>query len=440
MKRALGTKEAVALIVGSIVGSGIFLLPATTAALLGSPGLVFLVWTVCGLLAVTGGLTVAELGGMFPKAGGQYVFLREAFGPRVAFTYGWAFFWVIQTGIIAAVATAFAVFAGFFLPLDVLATRLVAVGVIVLLTAVNYVGVRYGAAVANVSTSAKVLAIVLLVLLGLALAAGRGSFGPFLPAEPPAGGLVSAFGLALVATLFAYDGFNQAAAVAGEVRDPGRAVPRATIVAVLLVMAVYLAAVAVYLHVLPIGEVAASGRLAADAAVDFLGPAGAGLVAAAVLVSTFGTVNAYVLSGPRVYYALAEDGRFYRGFKSLHARFATPDFGLVVQAEWACLLVLTGSFATLVNYVVVALACFHVLMGIALFRLRRERPDAPRPYRCWGYPVVPALFTLTMAFIVVNAVVTTPLQAGTAVLIVLSGVPVVFAAEWFARRRAAASA
>ncbi|HLE97370.1 MAG TPA: amino acid permease [Candidatus Thermoplasmatota archaeon] len=441
LKRTLGTPEAVSIIVGSIIGSGIFVLPAVIAGIVGSPGLVMAVWAACGVLAVFGGLTVAELGGMFPKAGGQAVFLREAWGERVAFLYGWAFFWVIQTGIIAAVAIVFSRFLAYFLGLQGVAmapfaVQLVAVAVIVLLTAINWVGVRYGGIVSNVFTSAKLVAILAVVAVGFFVARGAGSIlAPMLPAAAPEGGYVAAFGLALVSALFAYDGFNQAAQVAGEVKDPGRVVPRATIAAVLLVMVVYLAATAAYLHVLPFDEVRGSATLAADVASAALGPVGAALIAVAVMVSTFGTVNSYVLTGPRVYYAAAEGGRLYSGFRRLHPRFATPGFGLVVQAEWACLLVLSGSYETLVNYTVVGIACFHVLMGLGLFKLRRTRPDMERPYRCWGYPVVPAVFTVVMAFIVVNGVITSPKDAGMAVLIVLSGLPFVMVAEWWQKRK-----
>lgn len=433
LKPTLGLRSATLLIVGSAIGSGIFLLPSSMAQQVGSPWLLIGVWVLCGLLSLTGALCFAEMGGMFPRAGGQYVFLREAFGDRASFLYGWTFFWVIQTGIIAAVATAFATFLSFFVPLSAFEVKLAAIALIGVLSLVNYVGVKYGAAVSDVFTALKVLAIAALVVLGFALARGAGSFAaPVIPAGAGPS-LVGAFGLAMAAAFFAYDGWNQSAFVASEVKDPKRNVPRSAIVGVLIVMLVYVLANVAYVHILPFESVQGTTTLAADAASVLLGPVGATLITVAIMISVFGTANAFILSGPRVYYALAKDGLFYKGMANVSKKFSTPGFALIMQAEWAMLLVLTGSYRDLVNYSVFAIWFFYGVAGVGLFVLRRKMPDAPRPYKTTWYPVVPLLFIATSIFIVVNTLVTDTKNALFGLLLILSGVPVLAYIEW--RRR-----
>ena len=436
LKPTLGLASATLLIVGSAIGSGIFRLPSVMAEQLGSAWLLLGVWALCGFLSLTGALTFAEMGAMFPRAGGQYVFLREAWGDRVAFLYGWTFFWVIQTGIIAAVAIAFAGFVSFFWPMAAFHQQLLAMAVIGALSLVNLVGVAYGSLVQNVFTALKVGAILALVALGFFLAGGSSSFsGPAIPADGGAGaGLVGAIGLAMVAAFFAYDGWNQSAFVASEVKQPQRNIPRSAILGVLVVMGVYVLANAVYLWVLPFDQVVGTPTLAADVARALFGPVGAALITAAIVVSTFGTVNAFILSGPRVYYAMAKDGLFYKGMGSVSERFRTPDFAIIMQAEWAMLLVLTGSYESLVNFAVFAIWLFYGVAGVGLFVLRRKRPDAPRPYRTTGYPVVPILFIATSAFIVVNSLVNDTYNAGMGLLLIMTGIPVLAFIEWRRRR------
>lgn len=436
----LGLLTATFLIVGSSIGSGIFRLPAVMAAEVGSPWLLVGVWVLCGLLSIAGALTFAEMGAMFPRAGGQYVFLREAFGHRPAFLYGWTFFWVIQTGIIAAVAFAFAGFLSFLVPLTAFQVKLVAMGLILLLSAVNYVGVKYGGALNNAFTAAKVGAIAALVLLGFLLARGAGNFSsPVAPADAAPPGLVASVGAAMAFAFFAYDGWNQSAFVASEIKNPQRNVPLSMMLGTLTVMTVYVLANLVYVHVLPYDAITAtaeSGTLGAETAKAVLGPVGATLVTLAILVAVFGTVNAYVLSGPRVYYAMAKDGLAYRGFAAVSERFKTPDFAIILQAEWACLLVLTGSFNDLVNFAVFAIWLFYGVTGLAYFRLRRTHAHVPRPYRTLGHPVVPILFIATSVFIVVNTLVTDTRNALFGLLLILTGIPALV----FLERRAAKAA
>ncbi|MEA3200773.1 MAG: basic amino acid/polyamine antiporter, family [Thermoplasmata archaeon] len=433
LKPTLGLLSATLLIVGSSIGSGIFRLPSTMAAQVGSPWLLIGVWVLCGVLSLTGALTFAEMGGMFPRAGGQYVFLKQALGGRVAFLYGWTFFWVIQTGIIAAVATAFAGFLAVLLPLSAFQQKLVAMGVIGLLSLVNYVGVKYGGAVSNVFTTLKVAALAALVLLGFALARGAGNYA--MAPIPQTAGLVGSIGLAMSAAFFAYDGWNQSAAVASEIKEPQRNVPLSMLFGVLGVMVVYVLANLAYVYVLPFHDIVATQTLASDVARVLLGPVGATLITIAVLVSTFGTVNAYVLSGPRVYYAMAKDGLSYPGLASVSKRFATPDFAILVQAEWAMLLVLTGSYNSLVNFSVFAILLFYGIATIGFFLLRRREPHTPRPYRTVLYPVVPLVFLATCVFVVVNTLVSDFWDAFWGLVLILTGVPALFLVEWANRRR-----
>ncbi len=438
-KRDVGTLGATTLIVGSAIGSGIFLLPSSIATLVPAPGMMLLVWVACGVLSLFGALTFAELGAAYPRAGGQYLFLKEIFGRRVAFLYGWTFFWVIQTGIIAAVAVAFALYVDVFWALGPFQVKLVAIALILGLSAVNYLGVRYGGIVGNVFTIAKVAAILAIVILGFTLADGTGElFSPFVPAGgATTGSLVSAFGAAMVLCLFAFDGWNQSAAIASEVRDPQRTVPRSMLLGVLVVLAVYLLANLVYLHVLPIDAIGGTSTLGADVARVFLGPDGESWIAAAILIATFGTVNAFILAGPRVYYAIAQDGLAYRGLGSIHERFKTPDFATIVQAQWACLLVLTGSYQQLVTYVVIAIYLFYGITAAGIFVNRRRNPGQILAYRTPGYPVIPVIFIATSAFIVLNAVFTTPREAFAGLGLVATGIPFLFLAEYMERRRRA---
>jgi amino acid transporter len=331
------------------------------------------------------------------------------------------------------VATAFAGFLAVLLPLSAFQQKLVAMGVIGLLSLVNYVGVKYGGAVSNVFTTLKVAALAALVLLGFALARGAGNYA--MAPIPQTAGLVGSIGLAMSAAFFAYDGWNQSAAVASEIKEPHRNVPLSMLFGVLGVMVVYVLANLAYVYVLPFHDIVATQTLASDVARVLLGPVGATLITIAVLVSTFGTVNAYVLSGPRVYYAMAKDGLSYPGLASVSKRFATPDFAILVQAEWAMLLVLTGSYNSLVNFSVFAILLFYGIATIGFFLLRRREPHTPRPYRTVLYPVVPLVFLATCVFVVVNTLVSDFWDAFWGLVLILTGVPALFLVEWANRRR-----
>ena len=424
--RGLGLKEAVTVLMGSIIGSGIFLTPRAIAQATPSPGVILLVWTVSGVLTLFGALAYAELGAMMPRSGGQYVYLREAFGPLWGFLFGWTLFLVIQTGSIAAVAVAFAEYSGYFVPLSPALMKVVAILCILLLTAVNYVGVRRGGWIQNIFTTLKVGALVALVVWGFG--SRGGSWTNFQPlwGGMSHDGLVRAFGVAMVAALWSYDGWNNVGFVAEEIRDPQRNLPLALAFGTLGVILIYLSTNLVYMYTLSVSQIAQSQLVAADVARKLIGPAGGLAISAAVLVSTFGTVNGFILAGPRVYYAMAKDRLFFKRIGGIHGRFHTPAFSIVLQGVWAALLTLTGRFEQLFTYVIFASWLYYAMAVSAVIVLRRKRPDAPRPYKTWGYPVVPVLFVAIALWFVYNTLTTDPRDSLMGLVLVLLGLPAYF--------------
>ncbi len=445
LERRLGVFSATAIIVGSMIGSGIFIAPSIMAGLVATPGVWLGLWLVGGALTLLGALSYAELCAMMPHAGGQYVFLREAFGALPAFLYGWTLFLVIQTGFNAAVAIAFAKFlAGIGLRAgegDVLfawgafalsRAQAVAAMVIALLTWINARGVREGAAVQNVFTVAKVAAIALLVVV--AFGEGRGSAAHF---EPLAGtslgpraqalglGFLAAAGVAMSKALFAYDAWNTVTFAAEEVRDPQRNLPRALVAGTAITTVAYTAASAAYLYVLPVDAMAgvAENRVAAEVARVLLGGAGVGLVSVAILVSTFGCVNGLILGGARVLFAMARDGLFFRAAAAIDPVRRTPRGALLLQGAWSIVLALTGSYDRLLTYVTFSSLAFSALTVAAVFVLRRTRPAADRPYRAWGYPLTPALYLAGAGFFLVYIFAGDPLDACAGLGLVALGLP-----------------
>jgi APA family basic amino acid/polyamine antiporter len=458
--RRLGTFSATTLIVGSMIGSGIFIAPSIMAGYVATPGLWLGLWLVGGALTLLGALSYAELCAMMPHAGGQYVFLREAFGKLAAFLYGWTFFLVIQTGFNAAVAIAFAkylggiglrvgeadvVFAvgGF----AVSRAQMVAVGVIALLTWVNTRGVREGALVQNVFTVLKVGAIALLVIVGFGSGKGSGAhFTPLVGASLGAKaqalqlGVLAAAGVAMSKALFAYDAWNTVTFAAEEVRDPQRTLPRALFLGTIATTLAYVGACAVYLYVLPIDRMAGvpENRVAAEVAHLLLGGAGVTLVSVAILVSTFGCVNGLILGGARVLYAMSRDGLFFRVAGRVHPRRKTPSGALVLQGIWSAVLALSGSYDRLLTYVTFASLAFNAATVVGLFVLRAKRPDAARPYETWGYPVTPAVYLAGAVFFLLYIFVGDPVDSLLGVAIVVLGVPAYFVFRRFAAAPAAA--
>jgi len=449
LQRSLGVFSASTIIVGSMIGSGIFIAPSIMAGYIAAPGVYLGLWILGGLLTLLGALCMSELCARLPRAGGQYVFLREAFGRPVGFLYGWTLFLVIQSGFNAAVAIAFAKYlGGLGLALGegdlVLAigrfqlsrAQLAAVVVIAILSAVNSRGVKQGAFVQNLFTTLKIGAVLALVAIGFA--SGKGSTSNFSPlletALGPEGlklGFLAAAGAAMSKALFAYDAWTSVTFVAEEIRDPGRSLPRALIGGTLATTLTYVAACAVCLYVLPIGEMAgvAENRVAAEVASRLMGPAGLTAVSIAILVSTFGCVNGLILSGARVLYALARDGIFFAGCARIHPRFQTPHVALWVQALWSSVLALSGSYSRLLTYTTFASLAFNALTVLGLFRLRRRGGAAE--YQTWGYPLTPILYLLGAGFFIVYIVKGEPLASLAGLGIVVLGLP---AYAFFARR------
>jgi basic amino acid/polyamine antiporter, APA family len=456
LPRRLGVFSATTLIVGSMIGSGIFIAPSIMAAQVASPGIYLGLWIVGGLLTLLGALCYGELSAMMPRAGGQYVFLREAFGPLTAFLYGWTLFLVIQTGFHAAVAIAFAKYAGLLgLPVgedDVLfrlgafslsSAQLVAALVIIVLTIINSLGVKEGAFVQNLLTVLKAFAIAALVILGFS--SREGSFDHFSPlgsvelgtAAQLAGlPLLAAIGVAMSKALFAYDAWNTVTFAAEEIREPARNLPRALLWGTVLTTIAYTAAAAVYLYVIPIDRMAAvtENRVAAEVARIVLGPPGLIAVSIAILISTFGCVNGLILGGARVFYAMAKDGLFFRKCGEVHPERQTPIAALVMQAAWAIVLAFSGSYDALLTYVTFASLAFNALTVVALIVLRVKRPDADRPYRTTAYPITPILYLLGAGFFIVYIFVGAPLESLIGVALVILGLPAYF----FFRRTAKA--
>lgn len=419
--RGLGLFSAFAVVAGSCIGSGVFLVASDVSRVVPAPLLALSVWLMAGLISLMGGLVFAELGGMFPGTGGQYLYLREAFGRLPAFLYGWTLFLVIQTGSIAGVAASFALFAAGLFPLGPLGLKLVPTAVIVLFTAVNLLGVKKGAGVLDVLTGLKVLALATIALFGFAAPAGAGA-----GLSGSQGFRLAPYGVGLIAALWAFDGWNNLSFVAGEVKEPRRNIPLALVGGVALVSALYLGVNYAFYRVLPVAAVSGSAFPGADFARALGGEPAARALVAIVLVSGLGCLNGMVLCGPRVTFAVAQDGLLPRAVTWVHPRFRVPSVALVVQMVWAVILVWSGRYEQLFTLVVSAAFLFYGLTAAGLLVLRARLPGAPRPYRVPLYPFLPIAYLLFTAAFVVNSVVEKPLESLAGYGIVLLGVPAFF--------------
>lgn len=414
LERAIRLPHAIALVVGTIVGASIFVQPSEISGIVPSVPGVLAVWIASGALTLVGALVLAELAARYPKTGGVYVYLTELFHPAAGFLWGWAMFWSMHSGIIAAIAVIFARYAGFFLPLGAVGTKLTAIGLIALLSAVNYFGVRHGSRLQTAFTAGKLIAIVAIVALGFALGGrvARHFVGSAHATTPSVG----AFLTAMAAGLFAYGGWHMVTYNADETVDPGRTIPRALIWGTVIVTLSYVAMNLVYLYVLPLDQVAQSTRVAADAADRLLGFGGGGVMAAIVLFSTFGAVAGIVLAGPRVYYAMAEDGLLFRWFGAIHPRFHTPHRAIVLQGIWASVLVALGTFRGLFLRVVYTEWIFFGLLAVGLLKIRGRA----------GRVILPVLFAAASFAVVVNQLVTNTAASVTGLALVAAGLPVYY--------------
>ena len=421
--RVLGLWQTTSIAMGVMIGTAIFLVPSDVTRQVGSPGPALAVWVGGGLLSLFGALSFAELAGMMPQAGGQYVYLREAYGSLVSFLCGWSFFLAAQSGGISVLAVGFAEYLGEFVPLSTWELRAAAAASIVVFTFINYLGVKEGGRVQSLLTGVKVGALVALILLGYLLVHGPVAGAGNLPPRPGSSFLAS-FGVAMVGVLWAYEGWNTCTFAAGEVRNPQRDVPRALILGTLAVIALYVGLNLVYYRVLTVPEVAASSRVGADAAVRIFGRTGSQLVALLSIISTLGSLTGRILAAPRVYYAMAKDGIFFRWCAAVHPRFHTPHLALLFQGVWGILLVVMGTYEQLFTYVIFAAWVFYALTGFAVIVLRRTQPNVARPYRVFGYPWVPIAFVLTSTWFIVNTLVEKPVESGLGAIMVALGVPV----------------
>jgi APA family basic amino acid/polyamine antiporter len=429
LPRRLGLASAIAVVVGSTIGSGIFRSPAAIADRLPGPGPLMAVWVTGGLFALCGALTLAEVASALPRTGGIYAFLKQAWGPLPAFLFGWAELVVIRAAATGAIALTFAEYLFRLLGLPLTPphdahAHYAAAGAIVVVAGVNIVGVRFGAALQTVTTIAKYGALLLVVVLALAVELPRGGAAHL---AAPGGFALGPFGLALVSVLWAFDGWADLSFVAGEVRDPGRTLPRALIGGTLAVIVIYLAANVAYLVVVPIDELRRSPLIAAEVGGRILGGAGVVLVSVAVVVSTFGTLNGVLLTTPRIFFAMAEDGLLFRPLAAVHPRFQTPYVAIGLGAVLGVAFVLLRTFEQLADAFVVAITPFYALGVAAVFRLRRRAEHAPT-FRVPGYPVTPALFVAAALYLLVNAVADASSRWPTiAVLaVVAAGVPVYY--------------
>lgn len=430
LARVLGLRDLILIVIGTVIGSGIFLVPGGVLRQAGGfAGPALLVWIVGGGLSLLGALAYGELGAMNPAAGGLYVYLREAFGPLTAFLYGWTFFLVIATGSAATLAVASASYVQQFVSIGPLGQKATAVALLALVCAINVRSTRRSADVQNWSTAIKIGA--LLVMSAVLVVSRRGAAPPAVAIWPASftPSLASGMGLGMIGVLWAYEGWQYVTFSAGEAMDPQRTFPRAIVAGTASLIGIYLFANAGYLAALGTEGVATSDRVAAEAVGAIVGPGAAKLIAAAILVSIFSATNGLTISAPRVYYAMARDGLFFQTLGQVHARYGTPAVSIVAGTVWAMVLAASGTFEQLLTYVVFVGWIFYALGAACVFVLRRTQPDVPskeRPFRVPGYPWTPLLFILAAAALVTNTIATQPVRAAVGIAVVMAGVPVYF--------------
>jgi len=426
LRRSLSLFDLTLIAIGSSIGSGIFLTPSLIAGALDAPLWIIGVWVVGGVMAVCGALTYAELGAMMPRAGGLYAFLSEAYGGLFGYLYGWAYFLVVNTGSLGALAIGFSTYFGVFVPLSETGTLLVGIAGIVVVTVVNILGVKAGGIFSDIFTILKLIGIAILVVAGFGW--GSAATTDFLaPLSDGPQGLSSALTLAFVSVLWSFGGWHHATFTAAEAKDPKRTLPRALILGASAVTFTYVVTNVAYLFLLTPAQIAASPRVAADALSVVMGSAGATIIALTIFISTFGTTGIYTLTAPRIYYAMATDGLFFRKVAEVHPRFRTPMFAILTQSIWAIVLLLFwGTYERLISYVVFTDWIFFALASAAVFVLRKRSPDAERPYKTWGYPWTPAIFTALASLFVLYTLFEKPLESGVGLGFLALGIPVFY--------------
>ena len=426
LKRVLSLMDATMINAGGIIGSGIFMVPATVALYTASSSLFFMVWILGGVVSLFGALSVAELGAAMPKAGGQYVFLNEAYGPVWGYLYGWSAVAVINTASMAAVGVAFAEYLKFFYTISDLAVKEIAIFSIILLTIINIVDVKSGARFQNIFTFAKLGAILGVILLGLFLEGGSTqNFSPLFTDRPPLS-LIGPLGLAMVAVLWTFDGWIFVTYVAGEVKNPERNIPLSLIFCMVIVLTVYLALNTVLVYVLGFDQMIGSELVMADAASKFIGGKGAAIVTIIILISLIGANNGFILTSARINYAMARDNRFFKQAAFIHPKFQSPANALIIQCIWACILTFSGTFNQLITYIIFASWIFYGMSAGAVIILRKKKPDMDRPYKTPFYPWIPIIFILFAIFLTVNTILEAPRDAAIGAGLILAGLPLYY--------------
>ena len=426
LKRVLSLLDATMINAGGIIGSGIFMVPAAVAMFTGSASLFFMVWIAGGIVSLFGALSVAELGAAMPRAGGQYVYLSEAYGPVWGYLYGWSAIAVINTASIAAVGVAFSEYLRFFFPITDISIKGIAVATIVLLTIINILDVKSGARFQNLFTISKLGAIFGIIILGLLMEGGSNqNLSPFF-SDQSFTELVGPLGLAMVSVLWTFDGWIFITYVAGEVKNPGRNIPLSLIFCMLIVVTIYLLLNYVLIYTLGFTGMNGSDLVVSDSASVFLGNKGAAIVTLIILISLIGANNGFVLTSARINYAMAKDKLFFHQASQIHPRFKSPANALIIQCVWACLLTFTGTFNQLITYIIFASWIFYGMSAGAVIILRNKKPDMERPYKTPVYPWIPIIFILFAIFLTINTIMEAPRDAAIGAGIILVGLPMYY--------------
>jgi len=450
--RKMNLLDSTFLVIGAIVGSGIFMTTGFIAEYLPSPLMILIVWLLGGFFAMSGALAFAELGAMYPQAGGQYIYLREAYGPWAGFLYGWGFFWVIECGGVAALAVGFAEYFGYFVPAlstktyllkfnflgfdySLSAGQLIAVASILFLSAINYLGIKSGIVVQNIFTFLRIAAVAVLIVLGLTVGSKAGvvSFEGLLTGDISFS--IKLFGLALIAVLWTYDGWYGINCAAEEIKNPGKNIPRGLILGTLSVTLIYFLMNIVYVAALPVERMQGVARIGELASTQLFGSTATLFISGTIMISIFGCLSASILYGPRVFFAMAQDRCFFKSMSYVHPHYRVPTKAIVWQGIWSSLLCLSGTYQDLFEYVVFALVIFWAATGLAVIILRFKQPEISRPYKAWGYPFLPILFVLINLGVFLNTIWAQPLQSLIGLVILIAGIPAFL--YWQSKQRAA---
>lgn len=438
--RKMNLLDSTFLVIGAIIGSGIFMTTGFIAEYLPSPFMILIVWLLGGFFAMSGALAFAELGAMYPRAGGQYIYLREAYGPWAGFLFGWGFFWVIECGGVAALAVGFAEYFGYFVPAlstktyllklhllgfdySLSAGQLIAAASILFLSAINYIGIKSGIVVQNIFTFLRIAAVAVFIVLGLTIGSKAGvvSFEGLMTGDMSFS--IKFFGLALIAVLWTYDGWYSVNCAAGEIKNPGKNIPRSLILGTVSVTLIYFLMNIVYVSALPIERMKGVARIGELASTQLFGSTATFFISATIMISIFGCLSASILYGPRVFLAMAQDRCFFKSMRYVHPRYRVPTKAIVWQGIWSSLLCLSGTYQDLFEYVVFALVIFWAATGLAVIILRSKQPETPRPYKAWGYPVLPLLFVLINLGVFLNTIWAQPRKSLIGLVILAAGIP-----------------